>query len=282
MARKYTRRIHKQQQKTSGQGQFQGVASLGSERLEECNSEAVLPEDHPKTRVRYSGAARTATRNSFRGRERPKTKSLSLKLILVLGPAAVEPRLWRLNAPGWRITPIAPSILARVNDPRLMIKGADSAICTSEQRACQTSLEDFPDKKLGVAECGLIRKMIRGRILELPEATKAPTFSGSWERDGAYVFVCDDEQSEDWLKSLSSDLKMEGNSLRVVPVDELPRCHRVVIHMDEPDLSAEETLKLLGRQNTGLTTEDWIVTRGSVSRDATFACLIDGQFLDVL
>jgi len=65
-----------------------------------------------------------ATRNSFRGRERlPKPKSLPLKLILVLSLAAVEPRLWRLNAPGRGITPLVPSILARTNDPRSMIKG---------------------------------------------------------------------------------------------------------------------------------------------------------------
>jgi len=43
----------------------------------------------------------------------------------------------------------------------------------------------------------------------------------------------------------------------------------ILIHVEEPDLSAEEALRLLGRQNTGLTTGDWIVTRGSVSRDVT-------------
>jgi len=102
--------------------------------------------------------------------------------------------------------------------------------------------------------------------------------------EGAYVFTCDDEQSGDWLESLSSDLKVGGNSLRVVPVEELLKRHRVV-HVKEPDLSAEEALRLLGRQNTGLATGDWIVTRGSVSRDATsthFACLVGDQSLDAL
>ncbi|EFN60689.1 hypothetical protein EAG_04856 [Camponotus floridanus] len=86
--------------------------------------------------------------------------------------------------------------------------------------------------------------MIRGRILELSEGTKAPIFSGFWERDGAFVFRCDDEQSGDWLKSLSSDLKVGRNSLCVVPIDEQPRCHRMVIHVEEPNLSAEETMRL--------------------------------------
>jgi len=72
------------------------------------------------------------------------------------------------------------------------------------------------------------------------------------------------------------------NSLRVVPVEELPKRHRVVVHVEEPDLSAEEALRLLGRQNTGLATGDWIVTRGSVSRDAMTTCLVGDQSLDAL
>jgi len=53
---------------------LQGVASLGSERPEECNSGAVLPEDHPKTRVRYSGAARRRYKKQLQ-REREATKA---------------------------------------------------------------------------------------------------------------------------------------------------------------------------------------------------------------
>jgi len=60
----------------------------------------------------------------------------------------------------------------------------------------------------------------------------------------------------------------------------------VVVHVKKPDLTCdEEALRLLGRQNTGLATGDWIVTRESVSRDATsthFVCLIEDQSLDSL
>lgn len=97
-------------------------------------------------------------------------------------------------------------------------------------------------------------------------------------------FACDDEQSEDWLKNLSFELKVGEHSLHVVPVEELSKRHRVVVHGEKPDLSAEEALKL-GRQNTGLATGDWIVTSGSVSRDATithFACLVGDQSLSAL
>lgn len=47
-----------------------------------------------------------------------------------------------------------------------------------------------------------------------------------------------------------------GNFLRVVQVDELPRRHQVMVHVKEPDLFAEEALRLLGRQNAGLATGD--------------------------
>ncbi|EFN70505.1 hypothetical protein EAG_05614 [Camponotus floridanus] len=147
------------------------------------------------------------------------------------------------------------------------------------------TLEGYPDKRLGVGECSIIRKLIRERILELSEDTKAPTFSGSWERDGALVFTCVDEQSGDWLKNLSSDLKLGENSLCVLSVDELPKRHRVMVHVEESDVSAEEALKLLGKQNTGLATNDWIVIKESESRDATnthFACLIRDPSLETL
>jgi len=114
---------------------LQGVASLGSERPEECNAGAVSLEDHPKTRVRYSGAARRRYKKQLqREREATKAQTLPLKLILVLGPVAMEPRLWRLNAPDRGQTPLVPSKLARANDPRSMIKGH-----MPKRRACQTS-----------------------------------------------------------------------------------------------------------------------------------------------
>jgi len=52
----------------------QGVASLGSERPEECNSGAVSSEDHPKTRVRYSGTARRRYKKQLQ-REREAAKA---------------------------------------------------------------------------------------------------------------------------------------------------------------------------------------------------------------
>jgi hypothetical protein len=71
----------------------------------------------------------------------------------------------------------------------------------------------------------------------------------------------------------------------VIPADELPERHRVVIHVEEPDVTTREILTLLGQQNEGLATSDWVVTRGSKSKDAKsahFTCLIDDRSMEAL
>ena len=68
-------------------------------------------------------------------------------------------------------------------------------------------------------------------------------------------------------------------------VNELPKRHRVVVHMEDPKMSVKKTLDLLDRQNKGLASSGWIVVRGSESRDATsthFAALIGDRPLEEL
>ncbi|KAK0078644.1 hypothetical protein PV326_009224 [Microctonus aethiopoides] len=70
-------------------------------------------------------------------------------------------------------------------------------------------------------------------------------------RDGAGVVGCTDEESRIWLKSLFPDNKIGGRLIRVVQPEELPKRHRVVIHVDEV-VSAREVTALMDRQNPGL------------------------------
>lgn len=145
--------------------------------------------------------------------------------------------------------------------------------------------DGFPETRLGPGEVEIIRKMIRGRILGLPQGTKAPTFTGFWERDGAIVVACANEETGGWLKSLTLELEIGGKPLRVLPLEALPKRHRVVVHVEEPDVTVEEAIKLLDRQNEGLEASGWIVARGSGSRDASsahFACLIGDSSLEAL
>jgi len=85
------------------------------------------------------------------------------------------------------------------------------------------------------------------------------------------VIGCANQESTDWLKSFSGVIRVKDVPLRVLPADELPNRYRVVVHVEEADLTA--AVKLLDRQNTGLAAREWIVMRGSESRDAKCATL---------
>jgi len=55
--------------------------------------------------------------------------------------------------------------------------------------------------------------------------------------------------------------------------------------MEEPDLTAEETIKLLDRRNTDLAAREWVVVRWSASKDAKsthFAALVGDVSLEAL
>lgn len=48
---------------------------------------------------------------------------------------------------------------------------------------------DHPDKNLSVQDVIMVRKLIRGRILGLPESTVGSTFISIWERDDAIIVL---------------------------------------------------------------------------------------------
>jgi hypothetical protein len=60
----------------------------------------------------------------------------------------------------------------------------------------------------------------------------------------------------------------------VLGVDELPKRHRVVAHVEDPEMTAKEALELPDRQNDGLASHDWVVARVSDSRDARAPTLL--------
>jgi len=96
----------------------------------------------------------------------------------------------------------SPFPLIFTKQPKISDQGSCAQTAMGFIRLALT-LEGYPDKKLGIEECSMIRKLIRGHILQLSEG-KAPMLSGSWERDDAFVFARADEQSGDLLKSFSS------------------------------------------------------------------------------
>jgi len=71
--------------------------------------------------------------------------------------------------------------------------------------------------------------------------------------------------------SLSGVIRVGDAPLRVLPANELPKRHRVIVHVEEADLAVEKTDKLLDRQNTGLTAGEWVIVKRRESRDAKSA-----------
>jgi hypothetical protein len=58
-----------------------------------------------------------------------------------------------------------------------------------------------------------------------------------------------------------------------------------VVNVEDPKMSVKQILDLLDRQNEGLTSSEWVVLRGSESRNATsphFAALIGDRPLERL
>ena len=51
-------------------------------------------------------------------------------------------------------------------------------------------------------EAVLLKKLVKGRILDLVTGTKAPIFQGTSDRDGVVIFKCADIETVEWLKSL--------------------------------------------------------------------------------
>ena len=83
--------------------------------------------------------------------------------------------------------------------------------------------------------------MTWSRVLKL-RSFKAPP------RDGTVIFNCTNVETVEWLKSLTTVLMIkEGLQLCALGVDELPKRHQVVVHVEDPEMSVKEMLELLDR-----------------------------------
>ena len=92
----------------------------------------------------------------------------------------------------------------------------------------------YPDREFNEEGVALLKRSVKWRILDLVKGTKAPIFQGTSDRDGAVIFNCADAETVEWLKSLTTVPKIkEGLQLRAVGVDKLPKCHRVVVHVED-------------------------------------------------
>ncbi|THK33074.1 putative odorant receptor 98b [Diachasma alloeum] len=128
----------------------------------------------------------------------------------------------------------------------------------------------YPDQNLDPGGVTEVRKLLKWAILALPDGAKAPTFDGVWERDGAVVVNCTDEITGNWLKSLFPESKISGHTIHVVSLSERPKKHRVVVHVEDPEITSQEALCFLEKQNKGLMTSNLLLAHVIFNRNETY------------
>ncbi|XP_015127907.1 uncharacterized protein LOC107048951 isoform X3 [Diachasma alloeum] len=142
--------------------------------------------------------------------------------------------------------------------------------------------QSYPNQKLDAGGVTEVKKLLKEAILALPDGVKAPTFDGVWERDGAVVVNCTDKPTENWLKTLFPENKISGHAVHVVSLSELTKKHSIVVYVEDPEITSQEALCFLEKQNKGLMASKWVVVRGSETKDAknsNFVALIDHSAL---
>lgn len=223
-----------------------------------------------KEKKKKSGAARRRQKKQKDGRD---------------GDAPVSSGATKRPAPEHN-TP-SPSESSRDKRPRVSHPPSYALAATKAVRMALVP-ENYPDRKFEPEEELAARRLVRSGILLLPPGTRAPTFEGNWARDGAVIFACSNQETADWLKSQFSGVPLPGDNgiiLRVKPFEELPKRTRVVVHVDDPEITVGDALVFLDRQNVGLAASEWIVVRGSMKKEATgvhFAALIPDRSLEGL
>jgi hypothetical protein len=152
------------------------------------------PSKDPKARVRYSSAARRRYKKQMqkkRATQAPPEASTSTPKdkggnVPVSAVKRARPE---------HCTP-SPSDNHSGKRPKIADQGT-YAQATKGMIKLAVTLEGYSGRKLATEEPSMIKKLIRGRILSQVGAT-APTFMGSWERDGALIFACANEATRDW------------------------------------------------------------------------------------
>jgi hypothetical protein len=274
---------------------LQGVATLCSERLKESKKEDLgkepaeaQPQESATTRKRYSGAARRRHKKQQQREagERAVQAVTQQTDAAAISPGSGKQGLSRAVKRSWLDSSIpSPSGEQITKKPKVPEQRTYAQTAAGINRVAIVP-KAYPDKRFDEEEVALLKETVTGCILDLVMGTKAPIFQGTSERDGAVIFNCADIETVEWLKSLTTALTIkEGLQLRAVGVDELPKRHRVVVHVEDPKMSVKQILDLLDRQNEGLTSSEWVVVRGSESMDATsahFAALIGDRPLERL
>lgn len=111
-----------------------------------------------------------------------------------------------------------------------------------------------------------LKGTVMDRIMDSPEGAFIPRFKDTFLREGVATFICNDGESEKWLREAVPSIKLEdGSQARLVLPEELIKRVRMTVLVPPPRRDATQLVKLLGRQNPELDTSGWKILQ-SVER----------------
>jgi hypothetical protein len=120
--------------------------------------------------------------------------------------------------------------------------------------------EDYPGVQISKDNFVDIHRAIGRLVDELPEDGFTTRLVDTYWSKGAAIMVCQDMDTKEWLeKQAPSMAAWEGSRLKVVGIDALPTCKRVVAWFPGPVEDTEWLLLRLHRLNQGLDTGNWRV-----------------------
>jgi len=103
------------------------------------------------------------------------------------------------------------------------------AIAAQEGIWMATVCEGYPEDQVSKGNFNNIQQAIGGLVDELPEVGFTPRLIDMFWTKGAAIVVCQDEETTDWLASHIPTLRAwEDSRLKMVGLDALPTCKRVV------------------------------------------------------
>lgn len=131
---------------------------------------------------------------------------------------------------------------------------------------------DYMGGKMPSEVVAKIQEVIVSKVLAIEEGAFVPRFAESFPRSGTMVFVCENGDSEAWLKETAGDIElgMQDLKIRVVAPEEL-RITKVMTWLPAGVRNASDFLKLVKRQNEGVDVARW-----AVLKEAPTGCLILG------
>lgn len=137
-------------------------------------------------------------------------------------------------------------------------------------------LENFPNEKLSEDDVLELQRRIVDEILEAEDPTRLQ-FRESYNKGGALVLICENEDCRAWLMQTVPKLKVRGKRLFSVDYKDLQSTRVVLTPPDHlAEIGVNEIMELVGTQNRDIKIDKWRVVNVKKEKGyRTITLLID-------